>query len=159
MSPNILICLSFYVKCWSYETQYSLTVESLSPSVCFSLVDLFPEWTVAWYSVGCYYYSIGRQDPARRYLEKATKQEPMFGPAWWVLIGQYWPNTDFWLVERLVYGHSFAVENEHDQAMAAYYKALQVMPGCHLPQLYIGLENSLTNNTAQARTFFKQALL
>ena len=55
---------------------------------------------------GCYYYSTGRQDPARRYLEKATKQDVMFGPAW------------------LAYGHSFAVENEHDQAMAAYFKVM-----------------------------------
>lgn len=54
--------------------------------------------------------------------------------------------------------HSFAAENEHDQAMAAYFKAYQQMPGCHLPSLYIGLEYSLTNNTNQARTFFNQAL-
>ena len=105
-----------------------------------SLVDLFPEWCVAWYAVGCYYYSTGRQDPARRYLEKATKQDIMFGPAW------------------LAYGHSFAVENEHDQAMAAYFKASQLMAGCHLPQLYIGLEYSLTNNTQHAEMFFSQAL-
>ena len=105
-----------------------------------SLVDLFPEWCVAWYAVGCYYYSTGRQDPARRYLEKATKQDVMFGPAW------------------LAYGHSFAVENEHDQAMAAYFKASQLMAGCHLPQLYIGLEYSLTNNTNLAEKFFSQAL-
>ena len=59
--------------------------------------------------LGCYYYSTGRQDPARRYLEKSTKQDLTFGPAW------------------LAYGHSFAVENEHDQAMAAYFKAAQLM--------------------------------
>ena len=64
----------------------------------------------------------------------------MFGPAW------------------LAYGHSFAVENEHDQAMAAYFKASQLMAGCHLPQLYIGLEYSLTNNTNLAEKFFSQAL-
>ena len=64
----------------------------------------------------------------------------MFGPAW------------------LAYGHSFAVENEHDQAMAAYFKASQLMQGCHLPQLYIGLEYSLTNNTNLAEKFFCQAL-
>ena len=62
--------------------------------------------------LGCYYYSTGRQDPARRYLEKSTKQDLTFGPAW------------------LAYGHSFAVENEHDQAMAAYFKLI-------LLQLYI----------------------
>ena len=88
---------------------------------------------------GCYYYSTGRQDPARRYLEKATKQDVMFGPAW------------------LAYGHSFAVENEHDQAMAAYFKASQLMAGCHLPQLYIGLEYSFTNKTNLAQ-FFSQML-
>ena len=52
---------------------------------------------------GCYYYSTGRQYPARRYLEKATMQDVMFGLAW------------------LAYGHNFAVENEHDQALAAYF--------------------------------------
>jgi len=35
----------------------------------------------------------------------------VFGPAW------------------LAYGHSFALENEHDQAMAAYFKASQLMKG------------------------------
>ncbi len=56
-----------------------------------------------------------------RYLCKATQLDRLFGPAW------------------LAYGHSFAVENEHDQAMAAYFKASQLMQGCHLPLLYIGL--------------------
>ena len=41
----------------------------------------------------------------------------MFGPAW------------------LAYGHSFAVEKEHDQVMVAYFKVSQLMAGCHLPQL------------------------
>jgi len=105
-----------------------------------SLVDLSPEWAVAWFAVGCYYYLTGRQDPARRFLSKATHLDRLFGPAW------------------LAYGHSFAVENEHDQAMAAYFKANQLMRGCHLPLLYIGLEYSLTNNQALAETFFSQAL-
>jgi len=105
-----------------------------------SLVDLYPEWCVSWFAVGCYYYLTGRQDPARRYLQKATQLDRLFGPAW------------------LAYGHSFAVENEHDQAMAAYFKACQLMRGCHLPLLYIGLEYSLTNNQQLAERFFKQAL-
>merc|ERR1712183_1158073 len=49
-------------------------------------------------------------------------------------------------------------ENEHDQAMAAYFKACQLMRGCHLPLLYIGLEYSLTNNQSLANRFFSQAL-
>lgn len=42
---------------------------------------------------------------------KATCLDKLFGPAW------------------LAYGHSFALENEHDQAMAAYFKASQLMKG------------------------------
>ena len=41
------------------------------------------------------------------------KHDVMFGPAW------------------LTYGHSFAVEKEQDQAMSAYFKASQLMAGCH----------------------------
>lgn len=54
---------------------------------------------------------VGKSDPARRYLAKATTLDRLFGPAW------------------LAYGHSFAAENEHDQAMAAYFKASQLMKG------------------------------
>ncbi|KAJ8674108.1 hypothetical protein QAD02_005370 [Eretmocerus hayati] len=103
------------------------------------LVDLYPDLALSWFAVGCYYYSIKKSDPARRYLAKATSLDRLFGPAW------------------LAYGHSFAVENEHDQAMAAYFKASQLMKGCHLPPLYIGLECGLTNNLKLADKFFSQA--
>lgn len=56
-------------------------------------------------------YYAGKSDSARRYLAKATSLDRLFGPAW------------------LAYGHSFAIENEHDQAMAAYFKASQLMKG------------------------------
>ncbi|EPY86952.1 cell division cycle 16-like protein [Camelus ferus] len=71
---------------------------------------------------------------------KATTLEKTYGPAW------------------IAYGHSFAVESEHDQAMAAYFTAAQLMKGCHLPMLYIGLEYGLTNNSKLAERFFGQAL-
>merc|ERR1719234_326867 len=108
--------------------------------VAHSLVDLYPDWSTAWFAVGCYYYLTGRQDPARRFLSKATQLDRLSGPAW------------------LAYGHSFAVENEHDQATQAYFKGCQLMPGCHLPPLYVGLEYSLTNNQVLAQKFFSQAL-
>ncbi|XP_077483717.1 cell division cycle protein 16 [Amblyomma americanum] len=104
------------------------------------LVDMYPEIAVSWFAVGCYYYIIGKADSARRFLSKATVLDQVFGPAW------------------LMFGHSFAVESEHDQAMAAYFKALQLIKGCHLPFLYIGLEYGLTNNTKLAERFFSQAL-
>lgn len=84
---------------------------------------------------------INKTDSARRFLSKATSLDNVFGPAW------------------LLYGHSFAIESEHDQAMAAYFKASHLMKGCHLPLLYIGLEYGLTDNTKLAEKFFTQALV
>ncbi|XP_021915028.1 cell division cycle protein 16 homolog [Zootermopsis nevadensis] len=103
------------------------------------LVDLYPEMAISWYAVGCYYYVIGKFNNYRQYLGKATTLDKLFSPAW------------------LAYGHSFAAENEHDQAMAAYFKASQLMKGCHLPLLYIGLECGLTNNVKLADKFFLQS--
>ncbi|XP_060143884.1 cell division cycle protein 16 homolog isoform X3 [Globicephala melas] len=105
------------------------------------LVDLYPSNPVSWFAVGCYYLMVGhKNEHARRYLSKATTLEKTYGPAW------------------IAYGHSFAVESEHDQAMAAYFTAAQLMKGCHLPMLYIGLEYGLTNNSKLAERFFGQAL-
>lgn len=86
-------------------------------------------------------YFVGKSEFARRYLSKATTLDRGMGSAW------------------LAYGHSFAADNEHDQAMAAYFKASQLMSGCHLPLLYIGLECGLTNNPKMADKFFQQALI
>ncbi|XP_052104974.1 cell division cycle protein 16 homolog [Mytilus californianus] len=104
------------------------------------LVDLYPNKPVSWFAVGCYYLLIEKSEPARRYLCKATTLDRVYGPAW------------------LAFGHSFASDNEHDQAMAAYFTASQLMKGCHLPILYIGLEYGLTNNAKLAERFFSQAL-
>lgn len=104
------------------------------------LVDLYPEEAISWYAVGCYYDLINKTEQARRYLTKAASLDRLFGPAW------------------LAYGHSLAKEKEHDQAMAAYFKATQLMRGCHLPLLYIGVECGLTKNFEMAEKFFLQAL-
>ena len=40
---------------------------SIPIHVCYRLVDLYPEWVISWFAVGCYYYMAGKQDPARRY--------------------------------------------------------------------------------------------
>ncbi|XP_052758160.1 cell division cycle protein 16 homolog [Galleria mellonella] len=103
------------------------------------LVDAYPqEWT-SWFAVGCYYYLIGKSELARRYLSKAKTLEPGAGCVW------------------LAYGHSFAADNEHDQAMAAYFKASQLMSGCHVPPLYVGVECSLLNNPPMCAKFLARA--
>lgn len=90
--------------------------------------------------MGSYYLLVNNMDLARRYLQKATTLDRVMGPAW------------------LLYGHSFSLESEHDQAMAAYFKASHLMRGCHLPLLYIGVEYGLTDNAKLAEKFFNQAL-
>ncbi|RIB15947.1 hypothetical protein C2G38_2191237 [Gigaspora rosea] len=37
----------------------------------------------------------------------------------------------------LGFGHTFAIELEHDQAIAAYSTAAKLYPGSHLPTLFI----------------------
>ncbi|XP_075976350.1 cell division cycle protein 16 [Anticarsia gemmatalis] len=103
------------------------------------LVDAYPHAWTSWYAVGCYYYLIGKSELARRYLSKAKSLEPSAGCVW------------------LAYGHSFAADNEHDQAMAAYFKASQLMAGCHLPPLYVGVECSLLNNFTMCERFLTRA--
>ncbi|GFW36350.1 cell division cycle protein 16 homolog [Trichonephila clavipes] len=132
--PFHLNCLPIHISCLM-ELEKTNALFYLAHK----LVDLYPESAVAWYAVGCYYLQITKTDAARRYLSKATTLDRLYGPAW------------------LMYGHSFAVENEHDQAMAAYCRASQLMKGCHLPLLYIGLEYGLSNNIKLAERFFSQA--
>ncbi|GBN59393.1 Cell division cycle protein 16 [Araneus ventricosus] len=132
--PFHLNCLPIHISCLM-----ELDKTNALFYLAHKLVDLYPESAVAWYAVGCYYLQITKTDAARRYLSKATTLDRVYGPAW------------------LMYGHSFAVENEHDQAMAAYCRASQLMKGCHLPLLYIGLEYGLSNNIKLAERFFAQA--
>ncbi|KAF2354115.1 Tetratricopeptide-like helical domain [Trinorchestia longiramus] len=128
-------CLPVHIACL-IELQQSNSLFLLAHK----LVDLYPEMALSWFAVGCYYYLIGKNEPARRYLSKAASIDKVFGPAW------------------IAFAHSFAAENEHDQASAAYFKAAHLMKGSHLPLLYIGMEYSLSNNPKFALNFFEKAI-
>ncbi|XP_037087868.1 cell division cycle protein 16 homolog [Pollicipes pollicipes] len=133
--PDHARCLPVHIACLLERRKTNALFQ-----LAHRLVDAYPESALAWFAVGTYYYAIGKMEPARRYLSKATTLDPVFGPAW------------------LAYGHSFALENEHDQAISAYFRGSQLMRGCHLPLLYVGLEYGLTNNARLARQFLGQAL-
>ncbi|XP_018025155.1 cell division cycle protein 16 homolog [Hyalella azteca] len=128
-------CLPIHIAC---------LIELQQPNTLFllahKLVDLYPELALSWFAVGCYYYLIGKNEPARRYLSKAASINKVFGPAW------------------IAFAHSFAAEKEHDQASAAYFKAANLMKGSHLPLLYIGMEYNLSNNNKFAQNFFEKAI-
>jgi len=74
------------------------------------LVEEYPEHVVAWFAVGCYYQSIGRYDSARQYFGKATTIDATFAPAW------------------LGFGHSFAAQDESDQARIPLHPVLWSVP-------------------------------
>lgn len=91
---------------------------------------------------------------------KAVQTDPSFGPAW------------------IAFGHAFAEEvgvsldrhacstlrffyssqGEHDQAMAAYSSAARLLPGSHLPQLYIGRAYASMNNYPMAERYLNAAV-
>lgn len=127
-------CLPIHISCL-----FELKKTNQLFDLAHKLVDLYPESAISWFAVGCYYLMVNKTDCARRYLSKATTLDPVFGPAW------------------LLFGHSFAVDSEHDQAMAAYFKSSHLMKGSHLPLLYVGLEHALTDNVGLAEKFFRQA--
>jgi anaphase-promoting complex subunit 6 len=103
------------------------------------LADHHPEEPCTWLAVGIYYLAINKVAEARRYFSKASMMDPHFGPAW---IG---------------FAHTFAAENEHDQAISAYSTAARLFMGTHLPQLFLGMQNLLLNNMTLADEFLKTA--
>ncbi|KAM0835883.1 hypothetical protein ACQ4PT_062656 [Festuca glaucescens] len=104
-----------------------------------NLVKDYPQKAISWFAVGCYYYCIKKYDQARRYFCKATGLDGTFPPAW---IGT---------------GIAYAVQEEGDQAMAAFRTAARLFPGCHLPTLYMGMQYVRMHNFKLAEQFFMQA--
>ncbi|KAL4003184.1 Tetratricopeptide repeat family protein [Acanthocheilonema viteae] len=103
------------------------------------LVDSQPDNEVSWYTVGCYYYSIGQLGAAKNFLNKCTSMNCTFGEGW------------------LAFGHALTAESEHEQAMNCYLRASRVLEGSFEPLLYIGLEYAYANNTKLAQDFLKDA--
>ena len=104
------------------------------------LVNYFPQASLAWYAVGCYYIVVKKHQNARKYLTKAITLDPQFAPA------------------HMAFGLSFATEGEHDQAIAAFSNAARVMKGSHLPLMCLGREYFLTGATSISTRFMKSAL-
>ncbi|KAI7823781.1 hypothetical protein BC939DRAFT_396927 [Gamsiella multidivaricata] len=108
--------------------------------IAHELVDQHPKHAVAWFAVGVYYYLIGNLTEARRYFGKASTIDSHYGPAW---IG---------------FGHSFALEGEHDQAISAYATSMKLFRGSHLGSMYIGMQHLQQNNVILAQKYFTTCL-
>mmetsp|Transcript_25724 Transcript_25724/g.45680 ORF Transcript_25724/g.45680 Transcript_25724/m.45680 type:complete len:556 (+) Transcript_25724:138-1805(+) len=103
------------------------------------LVEAYPSKPISWFAVASYYYLVRKYEMARRFFHKAIQLQQYFAPAW---IG---------------FGHSFAMKDESDQAMAAYRTATRLFRGSHVPLLCMGIEHLRTNSLGPARQFLQQA--
>jgi anaphase-promoting complex subunit 6 len=82
--------------------------------------------------VGTYYFHCKKYEIARKYFQKAIMLDKSFVYAW---IGM---------------AHSFAVQDESDQAMSIYRTIVRLFPGCAQAHLYMGMEYLRTNNLKTA---------
>lgn len=103
------------------------------------LADSHPNEPTTWLAVGTYYLSTNRIPEARSYFSKASLMDPHFGPAW---IG---------------FAHTFAAEGESDQAIAAYSTAARLFQGTHLPQMFLGMQETALGNLTIAREYLTAA--
>ncbi|KAF9969063.1 anaphase promoting complex subunit cdc16 [Actinomortierella ambigua] len=131
-----LDCMPMHLVCL-----YELDMKNDLFLLVHDLVDQHPHHAVAWFGVGVYYYLIGNMAEARRYFSKSSTVDSHYGPAW---IG---------------FGHSFAAEGEHDQAIAAYATSSKLLQGSHLGPMYIGMQHLQQNNTLLAQKYLTSCLL
>ncbi|OBA23421.1 TPR-like protein [Metschnikowia bicuspidata var. bicuspidata NRRL YB-4993] len=92
------------------------------------LADNHPSHPLTWLAIGIYYLSIHKTLEARKFFSKATLLNPNSGQGW---IG---------------FGHTFALEGEHEQAISAYAFAARLFPGTHLPNLFLGMQHLQMNS-------------
>uniref|UniRef100_A0A915APB9 Cell division cycle protein 16 n=1 Tax=Parascaris univalens TaxID=6257 RepID=A0A915APB9_PARUN len=105
------------------------------------LVDNQPDDEISWYTVGCYYYTIGQLGTAKNFLNKCTTMNSSFGEGW------------------LAFGHVLSAESEHEQAMNCFLKASRILEGSFEPLMYVGLEYSYANSTKLAQDFLSDAAI
>ncbi|KAG9069040.1 anaphase promoting complex subunit cdc16 [Linnemannia hyalina] len=104
------------------------------------LVDQHPKEAVTWFAVGVYYYLIGNIPEARRYFIKASTIDSHYGPAW---IG---------------FGHTFALEGEHEKAISAYGTSTRLFQGQVLSIVASPSKHLQQNNAALAEKYFDACL-
>ncbi|EAS06252.1 tetratricopeptide repeat protein (macronuclear) [Tetrahymena thermophila SB210] len=104
-----------------------------------NLVENYSTHPLSWFAIGTYYYLTKKYEVARKYFQKAIYLDRNFVYAW---IGM---------------AHSFAIQDESDQAMSFYRTVSRLFPGCYLAHLYMGMEYLRTNNLKTALLSFQYA--
>ncbi|KAH8822920.1 cell division control protein 16 [Flagelloscypha sp. PMI_526] len=87
------------------------------------LVDKEPGNPLSWYAVGVWYLCTKKWGAARQYFSKTSLMDPRFAPAW------------------IAFGHTFALEGEHEHAVVSYSSCARMFPASHLPLTFVGMEH------------------
>lgn len=125
------ILLSSLVELNDRQTLFSLSHD---------MVQTIPKSSTPWLSVAYYYHTSNKPDVSRRFLRKATSMQIRLLPAWIAL------------------GHTFAMQDESDQAMAAYRTACRLFPGNSYSLLYMGMEYTRQGSLVQAEYYLQKSL-
>ena len=96
------------------------------------LVKTHPKHAVSWYTVGCYYWCVGKNkyEECFRYLKKATELDPRFLNGFIIFtchltyIGSL---AEAWVA----LGHVLAKKEDSEGAVGAYRTACRLLPGDH----------------------------
>lgn len=96
------------------------------------LVSNTPNDAYSWYCVGCYYFSCNKLDAAHKYIKRCLKKDPQLYLGWILL------------------GHILSLQEESEQAVAAYRSAVRLQPKKFLPLVCLGKEFIRTNNLSLA---------
>ena len=101
-------------------------------SLASQLAMHYPSKAITAYIFGMYHYLLGKWDLARKNFNKAIQLDRKQLQSWIML------------------GHSFAKQEESEQAMNVYRNCIQLFPNSYLPHLFIGMEYIRVNNLETA---------
>lgn len=104
-----------------------------------SLAENIPDHYITFHYFGIYYFISKKFENARIYFNKAIQLNKECLQSW------------------LMLGHSFANQEESEQAMNIYRTALRLFPNSPYPHIYLGMEYIRVSNLKTALLSFRQA--
>ncbi|KAL6937323.1 hypothetical protein ACO0RG_003828 [Hanseniaspora osmophila] len=124
-----------YVSCL-----YELNGKNKLFQLAHRLVESCPKHAVSWYAVASYHLATNKIGEARKYFSKSAVLDPNLLCSW---IG---------------FGHTYAAEGEHEQAILVYSTSARLFPGSHLPNLFLGMQHILLDSLSLAESYFEIAV-
>ncbi|KAI8340121.1 hypothetical protein BC941DRAFT_348821 [Chlamydoabsidia padenii] len=128
-------CIPTYLSCL-YELKRKTELYELAQD----LVDRMNADAVTWYAVGTYYMCIQQYNEAKQYFNQSTKLDSHFEAAW------------------LGLGHAFAAERDYEDAISAYQACSNLVPGSHLPYMYIGIQCMEQDNMVDSFKYLTKSM-